>query len=84
MIPRTCLTIILCVLIAAIPVRAQTQDETDIKRGEYVFRISGCGHCHTAEDGEPLAGGRGLETPFGRMERRRPATRAAPGRVAKR
>jgi mono/diheme cytochrome c family protein len=65
MIPRTCLTIILCVLIAAIPVRAQTQDETDIKRGEYVFRISGCGHCHTAEDGEPLAGGRGLETPFG-------------------
>lgn len=34
-------------------------------RGEYVMKISGCSHCHTAEDGEPLAGGRGLETPFG-------------------
>jgi len=34
-------------------------------RGEYVLKISGCSHCHTAEDGEPLSGGRALETPFG-------------------
>lgn len=36
-----------------------------LTRGEYVFRISGCSHCHTSENGEQLAGGRALETPFG-------------------
>ncbi len=36
-----------------------------LARGEYVLRISGCSHCHTSEDGEHLAGGRALETPFG-------------------
>jgi mono/diheme cytochrome c family protein len=45
---------------------AQTQaDEALLKRGEYVFRISGCNHCHTAENGAQLAGGRALETAFG-------------------
>lgn len=30
------------------------------------MQISGCRHCHTADDGgEPFAGGRPLETPFG-------------------
>jgi mono/diheme cytochrome c family protein len=57
-----------CVLMAAAPlsVFAQTQAaDTLLARGEYVLRISGCVHCHTAEDGEQLAGGRALETPFG-------------------
>ena len=36
-----------------------------LARGKYVLQISGCRHCHTAENGEPLAGGRALETPFG-------------------
>ena len=56
------------VLIAAFPsvVNAQTTaDEALLARGEYVFKISGCSHCHTAEDGEQLAGGRALVTPFG-------------------
>ncbi len=44
--------------------------DTDVEqqqRGEYVFRIAGCGGCHTAkeEGAVPLAGGRRLETPFG-------------------
>ena len=30
-----------------------------------MLRISGCSHCHTEEGGDPLAGGRALETPFG-------------------
>ena len=29
------------------------------------MRISGCSHCHTDDDGELLAGGRALVTPFG-------------------
>jgi len=40
-------------------------DEALLARGEYVLRISGCSHCHTAEGGERLAGGRALVTPFG-------------------
>ena len=56
------------VLISALPISAiaqSTTDETLLARGEYVFQISGCSHCHTAEDGEPLAGGRALVTAFG-------------------
>lgn len=33
--------------------------------GEYLFAISGCLACHTAEEGPPLAGGRAFETPYG-------------------
>lgn len=37
------------------------------QRGEYVLKIAGCAGCHTSKekDAAPLAGGRGLETPFG-------------------
>jgi mono/diheme cytochrome c family protein len=45
---------------------AQTRaDDTLLARGKYVLQISGCSHCHTREDGEQLAGGRALVTPFG-------------------
>lgn len=57
-----------CVLLVAVPsaVIAQTPaDAALLARGEYLFRLAGCSHCHTAEDGEPLAGGRALVTPFG-------------------
>lgn len=33
--------------------------------GEYLFNAAGCGACHTAKDGPPLAGGRPFETAFG-------------------
>ena len=33
--------------------------------GEYLFSIAGCLACHTTEDGDPLAGGRAFETPYG-------------------
>lgn len=62
------LFITLCVLIAVFPYSASAQtpaDSTLLKHGEYVFRISGCSHCHTAENGTQLAGGRALVTPFG-------------------
>ncbi len=56
------------VLIAASSGSALAQATVDndlLARGEYLLKISGCTHCHTAEGGEPLAGGRALETPFG-------------------
>lgn len=37
----------------------------DIERGEYLARIGNCAGCHTAKGGEPYAGGRPIETPFG-------------------
>ncbi len=58
----------LCLFIATLAwcAHAQAQaDQPSMSRGEYVLKISGCSHCHTADDGEHLAGGRALETPFG-------------------
>jgi mono/diheme cytochrome c family protein len=55
-------------LFAASPMSAIAQTQADdslLARGKYVLQISGCSHCHTAEDGALLAGGRALVTPFG-------------------
>jgi mono/diheme cytochrome c family protein len=45
----------------------QAAQDDLLKRGEYVFRASGCAGCHTDtdNDGPLLAGGRALQTPFG-------------------
>lgn len=50
------------------PASAQdTQDTQQIKRGEYIFNLSGCAGCHTDKKGggKPLAGGRAFKTDFG-------------------
>lgn len=46
---------------------ADTPPADAVRRGEYVFNAAGCLGCHTDEKGggAPLAGGRGLATPFG-------------------
>ncbi len=36
-----------------------------LSRGAYLARIGNCASCHTARGGEPYAGGRAIETPFG-------------------
>lgn len=43
--------------------------EGDVSRGAYLARASGCIACHTdfRQGGAPLAGGVGLETPFGAL-----------------
>jgi mono/diheme cytochrome c family protein len=46
------------------PALAAAADE-QIARGEYLFHAALCAVCHTAEDGEPLAGGRPIPSPFG-------------------
>ena len=66
MIPVPRALAIAFILIAASPLCVIAQTENPLlARGEYVLRISGCSHCHTSENGEHLAGGRALETPFG-------------------
>lgn len=40
-------------------------DEAPVARGEMLFHAGLCGVCHTADDGEPLAGGRPIESPYG-------------------
>ena len=37
-----------------------------IERGQYLARAADCAACHTAEGGTPYAGGRAIETPFGK------------------
>ncbi|MGZ5183326.1 MAG: cytochrome c, partial [Ramlibacter sp.] len=39
----------------------------NIARGAYLARAGDCMACHTARGGQPYAGGRALETPFGRV-----------------
>lgn len=39
----------------------------NIARGAYLARAGDCMACHTARGGVPYAGGRVLETPFGRL-----------------
>jgi mono/diheme cytochrome c family protein len=52
-------------LLAGLDWRPDPASDDPAERGQSVFLASGCAACHTAEDGEFLAGGQGLETPFG-------------------
>lgn len=36
-----------------------------VERGAYLARAGNCAACHTARGGQPYAGGRAIETPFG-------------------
>ena len=40
-------------------------DPARIAQGAYLARAGNCAACHTARGGVPLAGGRGIDTPFG-------------------
>jgi thiosulfate dehydrogenase len=46
---------------------AAAADAASVKRGEYVAQLGDCVACHTAEEGPSMAGGRALETPFGKI-----------------
>ncbi|MEH6628323.1 MAG: cytochrome c [Motiliproteus sp.] len=60
------LSLLLCCCLTAESITA-TEAVTAVERGEYIFNMAGCASCHTnsEEDGEPLAGGVELKTPFG-------------------
>jgi mono/diheme cytochrome c family protein len=44
---------------------AYSAEPTAQQKGELLFNIGGCTNCHTAKNGQPLAGGDPLVTPFG-------------------
>lgn len=46
---------------------AAAQTESAVERGKYLAQIGDCVACHTAENGQPMAGGRELATPFGKL-----------------
>lgn len=53
--------------VAVVPFEPRVASATDtlVERGAYLARAGNCMACHTARGGEPYAGGRGIETPFG-------------------
>jgi mono/diheme cytochrome c family protein len=53
--------------IAASSPAAWAPTPENIARGEYLARAGDCMACHTARGGAPFAGGRALDTPFGRV-----------------
>jgi mono/diheme cytochrome c family protein len=48
-------------------VPAELRDASLIERGQYLARAADCAACHTAEGGEPFAGGRPFVLPFGTL-----------------
>ena len=62
-------TVLAALLLAGLAgnVRAATdrQGFNEIERGRYLVRLGDCTACHTASGGQPFAGGRPIETPFG-------------------
>lgn len=47
------------------PIPDSLPNAQQVRRGQYLVRAGDCAGCHTAEGGQPLAGGLGLKTPFG-------------------
>ncbi|HTS20961.1 MAG TPA: cytochrome c [Casimicrobiaceae bacterium] len=50
---------------SASAVLAQGATFTTIERGRYLVQAGDCAACHTADGGQPFAGGRAIPTPFG-------------------
>ena len=53
------------------PLPAMTEEvpatAAQVARGAYLARVGSCAGCHTARGGAAYAGGRGIETPFGKV-----------------
>ena len=47
------------------PIPDTTPNAEQLRRGQYLVAAGDCMSCHLRDGGEPLAGGLGLETPFG-------------------
>lgn len=50
---------------AAAPKTTATPTDPLVARGAYLARIGNCALCHSARGGQPFAGGRPVQTPFG-------------------
>lgn len=49
------------------PPAAGSFDRSLVARGDDLAKLGNCAGCHTADPNRPLAGGRALETPFGKV-----------------
>jgi mono/diheme cytochrome c family protein len=47
------------------PIADSTPNAAQLRRGQYLVAVGDCMSCHVRAGGEPLAGGLGLDTPFG-------------------
>jgi mono/diheme cytochrome c family protein len=54
-----------CILAGGGQAAAQQADQDLIKKGEYLATLGDCAACHTKPGGEPFAGNRAIQTPFG-------------------
>jgi mono/diheme cytochrome c family protein len=54
-------------MIASSSPAAHAATPANIARGAYLAKAGDCMACHTARGGTPYAGGRAIETPFGRL-----------------
>ena len=52
-------------IVAIPPPAASSFDRNLIAEGEDLAKMGNCAGCHTADPARPLAGGRGISTPFG-------------------
>jgi fructose 5-dehydrogenase cytochrome subunit len=53
--------------VIATAAHASMDDAKLIERGRYLAAAADCAGCHTAPHGEPMAGGRGIDSPFGQI-----------------
>lgn len=67
--PRpTTLTLLAAAATACLPIAsAAAADQDLVARGAYIARAADCMSCHSAEGGEPYAGGLPINTPFGKI-----------------
>jgi mono/diheme cytochrome c family protein len=61
----TALGLVACGLASVLLVRADEVSFAQVQRGKYLVDAADCVACHTSYKAAPLAGGRGIETPFG-------------------
>lgn len=55
----------LCLSVVASSAAAQSTLFSQLERGRYITATANCRACHTAHDGQPFAGSRAMQTPFG-------------------
>nr|WP_298721224.1 cytochrome c [uncultured Steroidobacter sp.] len=56
----------LIALVGALPSNASAPEDA-VARGRYVATAANCASCHTSEQGQPYAGSRAFQTPFGTL-----------------
>jgi mono/diheme cytochrome c family protein len=56
---------VLAIDLLSAPISDSTPNSAQLRRGQYLVAAGDCMSCHLREGGEPLAGGLGLQTPFG-------------------